>query len=60
MVAIGAGAGGLITALGSAGSGAKCALIERNMMGGDCLNNGCVPSKAFIAAANVAYHARFG
>jgi pyruvate/2-oxoglutarate dehydrogenase complex dihydrolipoamide dehydrogenase (E3) component len=60
MIAIGGGAAGLVTALGSAGTGAKCAIIERHLMGGDCLNTGCVPSKAFIKAATVAYHARKG
>lgn len=51
MVVIGAGTAGLVTAAGAAGLGAKVALIERNLMGGDCLNFGCVPSKALIAAA---------
>lgn len=55
MVAIGAGAGGLVTAIGSASVGAKVAIIERAYMGGDCLVTGCVPSKAFIAAAKVAH-----
>ena len=55
MLVIGAGAGGLVTAAGSKGVGAKVAIIERKFMGGDCLNFGCVPSKAFIAAANVAH-----
>ena len=45
MVAIGAGVGGLITAASAAAVGAKVALIEANLMGGDCLNVGCVPSK---------------
>jgi len=51
VVVIGAGAGGLITAAGAAGLGAKVALIERHLLGGDCLNVGCVPSKALIRAA---------
>jgi pyruvate/2-oxoglutarate dehydrogenase complex dihydrolipoamide dehydrogenase (E3) component len=55
MLVIGAGAGGLVTAAGSKGVGAKVAIIERRFMGGDCLNFGCVPSKAFLAAANVAH-----
>ncbi len=55
---IGAGAAGLVSAAGSAGLGAKVALVERHLMGGDCLNVGCVPSKALIAAANVAWTAR--
>ena len=55
MVVIGAGAGGLVTAAGSRSLGAKVAIIEKCYMGGDCLVTGCVPSKAFIAAANVAH-----
>lgn len=51
MVVIGAGTAGLVTAAGAAGMGAKVALIERDLMGGDCLNVGCVPSKALIRAA---------
>ena len=51
LVVIGAGTAGLVTAAGAAGLGAKVALIERDLMGGDCLNVGCVPSKALISAA---------
>lgn len=51
LVVIGAGTAGLVTAAGAAGLGAKVALIERGSMGGDCLNVGCVPSKALIGAA---------
>jgi pyruvate/2-oxoglutarate dehydrogenase complex dihydrolipoamide dehydrogenase (E3) component len=58
MVVIGAGTAGLVTAAGSAGLGAKVALIERKLMGGDCLNYGCVPSKALIRAAQAAHDAR--
>jgi pyruvate/2-oxoglutarate dehydrogenase complex dihydrolipoamide dehydrogenase (E3) component len=54
MLVIGGGAGGLVTAIGSAGCGAKVAIIERSLFGGDCLNTGCVPSKAFLKCANVA------
>jgi pyruvate/2-oxoglutarate dehydrogenase complex dihydrolipoamide dehydrogenase (E3) component len=54
LVVIGAGAAGLITAAGAAGLGAKVALIERELMGGDCLNVGCVPSKALIRSARAA------
>ena len=54
LVVIGAGTAGLVTAAGAAGLGAKVALIERELMGGDCLNVGCVPSKALIAAARAA------
>jgi len=51
LVVIGAGAAGLVTAAGAAGLGAKVALIERNLLGGDCLNVGCVPSKALIRSS---------
>src|SRR5437016_13045884 len=51
LVVIGAGTAGLISAIGAAGLGAKVALVERELMGGDCLNVGCVPSKALIRAA---------
>lgn len=51
LVVVGAGTAGLVTAAGAAGLGAKVALVERGLMGGDCLNVGCVPSKAIISAA---------
>lgn len=51
LVVIGAGPAGLIVAAGAAGLGAKVALIEKHLMGGDCLNVGCVPSKALIRSA---------
>ncbi len=54
LVVIGAGTAGLVTAVGAAGLGAKVALIEKHFMGGDCLNVGCVPSKAIIRAARAA------
>jgi hypothetical protein len=54
IVVIGAGTAGLVTAAGAAGLGAKVALIERELLGGDCLNVGCVPSKALIRAARAA------
>lgn len=54
LVVIGAGTAGLVTAAGAAGLGAKVALVERSLMGGDCLNVGCVPSKGVISAARVA------
>jgi len=61
---IGAGSGGLTVAAGAAMLGAKTVLVERGRMGGDCLNYGCVPSKALISAARHAVswrHAgRFG
>lgn len=58
LVVIGAGTAGLVTAAGAAGLGAKVALIERRLLGGDCLNFGCVPSKALLAAARTAATAR--
>ena len=58
LVVVGAGTAGLICAAGAAGLGAKVALIERNLMGGDCLNTGCVPSKALIRAARAVHGAR--
>ena len=54
LVVVGAGTAGLVTAAGAAGLGAKVALIERSLMGGDCLNVGCVPSKGVISAARAA------
>ena len=48
---IGAGSGGLSVAAGAAQMGARTVLIEKGLMGGDCLNYGCVPSKSLIAAA---------
>ena len=53
-VIIGAGTTGLVAASGVAGLGGNVALIERNLMGGDCLNVGCVPSKALIRSARAA------
>ncbi len=51
LVVIGGGTAGLVTAAGAAGLGARVALVERHFLGGDCLNVGCVPSKAILAAA---------
>jgi len=48
LIVIGAGPAGLVTAIAAAGLGADVALIERNAMGGDCLNVGCVPSKSLL------------
>jgi pyruvate/2-oxoglutarate dehydrogenase complex dihydrolipoamide dehydrogenase (E3) component len=53
VVVIGAGTAGLVTAAGTAGLGGRVALVERNLMGGDCLNFGCVPSKALISSARL-------
>jgi len=55
LVVIGAGPAGLVAAAGAAGLGAKVALVERHLMGGDCLNYGCVPSKALLKAAHRAH-----
>lgn len=55
LVVIGAGAGGLVTAAGAAGVGARVAIVEEHLMGGDCLNVGCVPSKALIRCARAAH-----
>ena len=54
LVVIGAGTAGLVSAAGAAGLGAKVALVERHLLGGDCLNYGCVPSKAIIRSSRVA------
>ena len=51
LVVIGAGTAGLVTAAVAAGLGARVALVERHLMGGDCLNVGCVPSKSLVRAA---------
>src|SRR5687768_18592841 len=51
IVVLGAGTAGLVTAIIGASLGAKVALIEKHLMGGDCLNVGCVPSKSVIRAA---------
>lgn len=58
LIVIGAGAGGLVTALIGATVRAKVTLIERGEMGGDCLNTGCVPSKALIRSARAAHEIR--
>lgn len=54
LVVLGAGPAGLVAATGAAGLGARVALIERHWLGGDCLNTGCVPSKALLRAARAA------
>ena len=58
LVVVGAGTAGLIAASGAAGLGARVALIERAEMGGDCLNVGCVPSKALLRSAHAAAETR--
>ena len=64
LVVIGAGAGGLVSAAGAAGVGARVALIEAHLLGGDCLTVGCVPSKALLrcakAAAAVRHASQYG
>ena len=60
LVVIGAGTAGLVCAAGAAGLGAKVALIERHLMGGDCLNVGCVPSKGLLGPAHLIGRAREG
>ena len=64
LVVVGGGTAGLVAAAGAAGLGARVALVERALMGGDCLNVGCVPSKAILrsghAAAAIRDAARFG
>jgi pyruvate/2-oxoglutarate dehydrogenase complex dihydrolipoamide dehydrogenase (E3) component len=58
LVVIGAGTAGLVTAAGAAGLGAKVALVEQHLLGGDCLNVGCVPSKAIIRSSRAAFDVR--
>ena len=58
LVVIGAGTAGLVTAAGAAGLGVRVALVERELMGGDCLNVGCVPSKSIIQVARIAASVR--
>ena len=58
VVVIGAGTAGLVTAAGTAALGGRVALVERHRMGGDCLNTGCVPSKALIASARLVQQIR--
>ena len=64
LVVIGGGTAGLVSAAGAAGLGAKVALVERHLLGGDCLNYGCVPSKAIIRSSRLVADfrdaARFG
>jgi pyruvate/2-oxoglutarate dehydrogenase complex dihydrolipoamide dehydrogenase (E3) component len=54
LVVIGGGTAGLVSAAGAAGLGAKVALVERHLLGGDCLNFGCIPSKAIIRSSRLA------
>ncbi|MCH7666695.1 MAG: mercuric reductase [Acidobacteria bacterium] len=59
LLVVGGGTAGLVSAAGAAGLGARVALVEKRLLGGDCLNYGCVPSKALIRAAR-AWHAAQG
>jgi pyruvate/2-oxoglutarate dehydrogenase complex dihydrolipoamide dehydrogenase (E3) component len=58
LVVIGGGTAGLVCAVGAAGLGARVALVERALLGGDCLNTGCVPSKALLRSARAVHEAR--
>jgi pyruvate/2-oxoglutarate dehydrogenase complex dihydrolipoamide dehydrogenase (E3) component len=58
LVVLGAGTAGLISAAGAAGLGGRVALVEREFLGGDCLNVGCVPSKALIRASRASAEVR--
>ncbi len=60
LVVIGGGTAGLVCAAGAAGLGARVALVERALLGGDCLNTGCVPSKALLRSARAVHDARAG
>ena len=60
IIVIGGGAAGMVTSAASGIMGARAAIIEKGFIGGDCLVTGCVPSKAFLKAANVAHAARNG
>ena len=58
LVVVGGGTAGLVSAMGAAGLGARVALVERDLLGGDCLVTGCVPSKAVLRSARAAAEAR--
>ncbi len=58
IIVIGGGSAGLVVAAGAAGLGADAVLVEREKMGGECLNSGCVPSKAFLRCAHKAAEIR--
>ena len=60
ILVIGAGSGGLSVAAGAVQMGADVVLLEGHKMGGDCLNYGCVPSKALIASSKAAYGQEIG
>jgi pyruvate/2-oxoglutarate dehydrogenase complex dihydrolipoamide dehydrogenase (E3) component len=58
LVVIGGGTAGLVCAMGASGLGARVALVEQKLLGGDCLNTGCVPSKALLRSARAAAEVR--
>ncbi|MBI4161338.1 MAG: mercuric reductase, partial [Acidobacteria bacterium] len=58
LVVLGAGTAGLVSAVGAAGLGAKVAIVEKHLLGGDCLNFGCVPSKGVLRAARAVHAVR--
>lgn len=60
MVVIGGGSAGLVSSIVAAGAQAKVVLVEKDKMGGDCLNTGCVPSKALIRSARIADYVKRG
>jgi pyruvate/2-oxoglutarate dehydrogenase complex dihydrolipoamide dehydrogenase (E3) component len=60
LVVMGGGTAGLVCAAGAAGLGARVALVEQSRLGGDCLNSGCVPSKALLRSARAAAESRLG
>jgi pyruvate/2-oxoglutarate dehydrogenase complex dihydrolipoamide dehydrogenase (E3) component len=60
LVVIGGGTAGLVCAVGAGGLGARVALVEKNLLGGDCLNTGCVPSKALLRSARAIGELRRG
>ncbi|MDP8971635.1 MAG: mercuric reductase [Actinomycetota bacterium] len=55
LVVVGGGTAGLVSAVGAASLGARVALVERDKLGGDCLHNGCIPTKTLVKSARVAY-----
>jgi pyruvate/2-oxoglutarate dehydrogenase complex dihydrolipoamide dehydrogenase (E3) component len=60
LVAVGGGTAGIIAALGAAGLGGRAAIVERHLLGGDCLNYGCVPSKALLRCARAVRQTALG